>query len=74
MGGKRKKIRVRATTKARRDCPEQCADRRFIGWGANEDEAKADSEEQCIEAGCHTPGGSPFNCCCGHTTFYWLPN
>lgn len=74
MSGKRKKARVRATTKARGECSEECENRRFIGYGADEDEARADSEGQCHAAGCHTPGGVPYNCCCGHTGFYWLPN
>jgi hypothetical protein len=38
------------------------------------EEAKAASEGACQAAGCHTPGGKPFACDCGHTTSYQKPN
>jgi hypothetical protein len=72
MGGKRKKAKVRATTKARGKCKQGCGI--FVGYGADEDEAKAESEGKCVAAGCHTPGGYPYNCSCGHTSIYWYPN
>ena len=52
----------------------QCSDRVFVGYGRTFREAKAISESKCHKAGCHTPGGIPYNCCCGHSTPYMLPN
>jgi RHS repeat-associated protein len=70
---RRKTAKWKCTTKPRGDCPSQCQVV-FVGYGATRDAAKAESEGSCQAAGCHTPGGTPFNCNCGHTTCTERPN
>ena len=67
------KWRWKCTTKPRGNCPAHCQVR-FIGYGLTRESAKQASERACQAAGCHTPGGHPFACDCGHTTSYQRPN
>jgi hypothetical protein len=69
MASNRKARRWKCTTKARGTCPQQCQ-RVFTGTGSTREEAKDASEGACQAAGCHTPGGQPHNCQCGHTGCY----
>ena len=70
---KDKKPTYVCTTKPRGCCPPQCQ-QPFVGYGYDRNEeiayrqAKGAAERACQNAGCHTPGGKPFNCNCGHTT------
>jgi hypothetical protein len=63
------KPRYKATTKPRGNCPTQCR-RRFFGFGQTWRAAKRQAEQRCQAAGCHTPGGTPHACDCGHTTVF----
>src|SRR5438128_6465499 len=67
MGRAKVKRRWKCTTKPRGNCPNQCK-RVFTGFGATKQDAKSSSEKSCQTAGCHTPGGQPHNCQCGHTS------
>lgn len=49
-------------------------DKIFVGYGPTFREARANAEGKCQTAGCHTPGGKPYACDCGHSTSYMLPN
>ena len=42
----------------------------FAGYGPTKRVAKRASETACQNAGCHTPGGRPHSCNCGHTVAY----
>jgi hypothetical protein len=67
------KQRWRCTTKPRGSCPEEC-ERIFEGSENTKQAAKDAAEQACQDAGCHTPGGDPHSCNCGHTTCRMLPN
>jgi RHS repeat-associated protein len=69
---KNKKDKWRCTTKPRGSCPAQCQIP-YVGFGRTKEAAKDASEGSCQAAGCHTPGGKPYNCNCGHTTCTKLP-
>lgn len=71
--GAKKKPPWRCTTKPREKCPAHCHTI-FVGYGDTEREAKDASEGACQAAGCHTPGGKPYNCNCGHTSCRRQPN
>jgi len=45
----------------------------FTVAGATRRAAKKISEDKCKSAGCHTPGGKPYDCNCGHSTLFILP-
>ena len=57
----------KCSTKPRGECPAQCC-KPFVAYGMTKAETKKAAETACQNAGCHTPGGTPFNCNCGHTT------
>jgi hypothetical protein len=57
-----------------RKLPSHCLGKVFTGYGATFREARADSEGKCQAAGCHTPGGEPYACDCGHSISYMMPN
>jgi hypothetical protein len=63
------KPRYKATTKPRGSCPAECR-KRFFGFGPTWRDAKRQAERRCQTAGCHTPGGTPHACDCGHTTVF----
>jgi hypothetical protein len=56
----------RATVKARHVCSPDCDGRIFEGFGKTPLAARRDARRKCEAAGCHTPGGEPWNCDCGH--------
>src|SRR5205085_1804877 len=66
VGSKKAKQRWKCTTKPRGTCPAQCQSA-FSALGPTKRTAKDASEALCQAAGCHTPGGQPHNCQCGHT-------
>ncbi len=70
---RRKKWKWKCSTIPRGVCPAQCL-AVFVGYGLTKEAAIAASEGACQAAGCHTPGGSPFNCNCGHTHCIEAPN
>lgn len=70
---KKKKQKFRCTTKPRGNCPPQCQER-FIGYGETYEIAKDAAEAACQAQGCHTPGGTPFGCDCGHSVCNERPN
>ena len=50
--------------KARGVCPAGCGI--FTGEGDTQAECERNAFQACADAHCNTPGGSPFNCQCGH--------
>jgi RHS repeat-associated protein len=68
-GGKNKWV---CTIKPRGVCPQQCQSV-FRGFGPDRHTAESAAREQCYGAGCNTPGGSPYNCQCGHVTCWKMP-
>jgi RHS repeat-associated protein len=50
--------------KARGTCPPGCGI--FAGTGKTQKECERNAFERCVAGGCNTPGGTPFNCQCGH--------
>jgi hypothetical protein len=68
----KKNSQWRATTKARGNCSPQCSGKIFVGHGATLRAAKADAEAKCRASECHTPGGKPYSCNCGHSIAYLI--
>jgi RHS repeat-associated protein len=56
--------KFRCSAKARGNCPPGCGI--FRATGRTMDECKRRALAACQAAGCHTPGGKPYACDCGH--------
>ncbi len=72
-GADKKRKKWRCTAKPRGCCPEGC-DKPFEGFGDTRKEAYNAAFSACVVAGCHTPGGKPNSCNCGHITCRQKPN
>jgi RHS repeat-associated protein len=67
-----RKKRFKCSIKARNNCPPGCGI--FRAEGDDLEETKREAFRMCVEAGCNTPGQTPYSCQCGHPTCHETPN